>query len=122
MSLYAIGDLHLHYQSVLKAPGQLRDPAWRNHEARFRTNCAALLRPGDTLVLVGDHSWGRSLAECEKDFEYIMALPGRKVLLRGNHDMFWDVKKTAALNRQFEGKLFFLQNNYINYPVIRRGN
>ena len=112
MSLYAIGDLHLHFQSVLKAPGQLRDPAWRNHEERFRKNCAALVRPGDTLVLVGDHSWGRSLAECEKDLEYIMALPGKKVLLRGNHDMFWDVKKTAALNRQFEGKLFFLQNNY----------
>ena len=115
MSLYAIGDLHLHYQSVLKAPGQLRDPAWRNHEERFRKACAALVRPGDTLVLAGDHSWGRNLLECQKDLEYIMALPGKKVLLRGNHDMFWDAKKTAALNRQFEGKLFFLQNNYINY-------
>ena len=115
MSLYAIGDLHLHFQSVLKAPGQLRDPAWRNHEERFRKACAALVRPGDTLVLAGDHSWGRNLAECERDLEYIMALPGKKVLLRGNHDMFWDAKKTAALNRQFEGKLFFLQNNYFHY-------
>ena len=115
MSLYAIGDLHLHYQSTLKAPGQLRDHAWRNHEERFRKCCAALVRSSDTLVLAGDHSWGRNLAECEKDLEYIMALPGRKVLLRGNHDMFWDAKKTAALNRQFEGKLFFLQNNHVNY-------
>ena len=115
MSLYAIGDLHLHYQSVLKAQGQLRDPAWRDHEVRFRKNCAALVRPGDTLVLLGDHSWGRNMAECERDMEYIMALPGRKILLRGNHDMFWDAKKTAALNRQFEGKLFFLQNNYFSY-------
>ena len=115
MSLYAIGDLHLHFQSALKAPGQLRDPAWRNHEERFRKTCAALVRPGDTLVLLGDHSWGRNLAECEKDFEYIMSLPGKKVLLRGNHDMFWDAKKTATLNRQYEGKLFFLQNNYISY-------
>jgi len=115
MSLYAIGDLHLHFQSALKAPGQLRDSAWRNHEERFRKACTALVRPGDTLALVGDHSWGRNLAECEKDLEYIMALPGKKVLLRGNHDMFWDAKKTAALNRQFDGKLFFLQNNYFNY-------
>ena len=115
MSLFAIGDLHLHYQSTLKAPGQLRDHAWRNHEERFRKCCAALVRSSDTLVLAGDHSWGRNLAECEKDLEYIMALPGRKVLLRGNHDMFWDAKKTAALNRQFEGKLFFLQNNHVNY-------
>ena len=115
MSLYAIGELHLHFQSQLKAQGQLRDPVWRNHEERFRKNCAAVVRESDTLLLAGDHSWGKNLAECERDLEYIMALPGRKVLLRGNHDMFWDAKKTAALNRQFEGRLFFLQNNYFPY-------
>lgn len=115
MSLYAIGDLHLHFQSPLKAPGQLNGRAWKDHEARFRRNCKGRVRDGDTLVLVGDHSWGRSLESCEKDLAYIMALPGRKVLLRGNHDMFWDAKKTAALNRQFEGRLFFLQNNYFPY-------
>ncbi|MBR5110666.1 MAG: metallophosphoesterase [Clostridia bacterium] len=115
MSLYAIGDLHLHFQSELKAPGQLRDPVWRNHEAVFRQQCLRLVQPTDTLVLAGDHSWGRNLAECEKDLKYICSLPGRKILLRGNHDMFWDAKKTEALNRQFAGKLFFLQNNYAAY-------
>ena len=115
MSLYAIGDLHLHFQSELKAPGQLTGRVWKNHDALFKKNCAARVRVRDTLVLVGDHSWGRKLSECEKDLQYIMELPGRKVLLRGNHDMFWDAKKTEALNRQFEGKLFFLQNNYFPY-------
>ena len=115
MSLFVIGDLHLHFQSELKAPGQLRDPVWRNHEAVFRRNCEKKIGPEDTLVLAGDHSWGRNMAECEKDLEYIQSLPGRKVLLRGNHDMFWDAKKTESLNRQFEGKLFFLQNNYAAY-------
>ena len=112
MSLYAIGDLHLHFQSQLKAQGQLKDRAWKDHEALFRKNCAALLRDGDTLVLIGDHSWGRNMAECEADLRYIESLPGRKVLLRGNHDMFWDAKKTAALNAAFGDRLFFLQNNY----------
>ena len=115
MSLYAIGDLHLHFQSELKAPGQLRDPVWRNHEAVLRRNCEGLVRPTDTLVLMGDHSWGRNMAECEKDLDYICGLPGRKILLRGNHDMFWDAKKTEPLNRSFAGKLFFLQNNYAAY-------
>lgn len=112
MSLYAIGDLHLHFQAELKSTEQLTDRVWKGHEERFVKNCAGVVRERDTLVLVGDHSWGRKLPECERDLQYIMDLPGRKVLLRGNHDMFWDVKKTAALNRQFEGKLFFLQNNY----------
>ena len=115
MSLYAIGDLHLHFQSDLKAPGQLGDPVWRNHESVFRQQCQRLVQPTDTLVLAGDHSWGKNMAACEKDLEYISSLPGRKILLRGNHDMFWDAKKTEALNRQFAGKLFFLQSNYAAY-------
>ena len=115
MSLYAIGDLHLHYQSVLKAPGQMHDRVWKNHEEKFRKNCAKLITPEDTLVLVGDHSWGKKLSECELDLQYIMELPGRKILLRGNHDMFWEAKKTKGLNERYAGKLEFLQNNYYVY-------
>ena len=115
MSLYAIGDLHLHFQSELKAPGQLKERVWKKHDERFKKNCAKIVTPDDTLVLVGDHSWGRNLAECERDLQYIMDLPGRKVLLRGNHDMFWDAKKTNALNERYAGKLEFLQGNYYAY-------
>ncbi len=115
MSLYAIGDLHLHFQSELKARNQIEDKIWQNHEAIFKDNCEKLLTEDDTLVLVGDHSWGKNLKECQKDLEYIASLPGRKILLRGNHDMFWDVKKTNHLNELFEGQLHFLQNNYYTY-------
>ena len=115
MSLYAIGDLHLHYQSVLKAPGQLHDRVWKKHEEKFMKNCARTLTPSDTLVLVGDHSWGKNLAECELDLQYIRELPGRKILTRGNHDMFWDVKKTAYLNGLYQPELTFLQDSYESY-------
>ena len=115
MSLFAIGDLHLHYQSVLKAPGQLYDPVWKDHERKFRENCSRLITDEDTLVLVGDHSWGKNLDECEQDFQYIAGLPGRKILTRGNHDMFWDAKKTAALNQKFQPELNFLQDGYERY-------
>ena len=115
MSLYAIGDLHLHFQSPLKARAQMKEPVWKNHEAKFKRNCARLITGDDTLVLVGDHSWGRSLDECEEDFRYIADLPGRKILTRGNHDMFWDAAKTEALNERFAGRLSFLQNNFFSY-------
>ncbi len=115
MSLYAIGDLHLHYQSELKVPGQLYGRVWKGHEEKFRKNCKKMLTDEDTLVLVGDHSWGRDLTECEKDLEYISLLPGRKILIRGNHDMFWDVKKTDKLNELYRPKLTFLQNSYETY-------
>ena len=115
MSLYAIGDLHLHFQSVLKAPGQLHGRVWKNHEQKFLKNCRRLITPEDTLVLAGDHSWGKNLAECGEDLQYIMDLPGRKILTRGNHDMFWDVKKTRQLNEQFSPALTFLQDSYESY-------
>jgi len=117
LALYAIGDLHLHFGSELKAPGQLHGRIWKNHEERFRKNCAGLVGEDDVLLLAGDHSWGKNDAECAPDFRYIEALPGKKVLLRGNHDMFWDVKKTGALNARYDGRLFFLQNNF--YPCGR---
>ena len=115
MSLYAIGDLHLHFQSELKAPGQLTAPVWRDHEKIFKENCRHMIGPQDTLVLVGDHSWGKNWTECEMDYQYIMDLPGRKILTRGNHDMVWDAKKTAQLNEKFAGRLLFLQDNYFPY-------
>ena len=115
MSLYALGDLHLHFQSELKNPSQLYDKLWKDHEHKFKANCAKCIKEDDTLVLVGDHSWGRNLTECEEDLRYIMDLPGRKILLRGNHDMFWDAKRTDRLNDFFENRLHFLQNNYYSY-------
>ena len=115
MSLYAIGDLHLHYQSVLKAPGQLHGRVWKNHEEKIRKNCAKTVTPEDTLVLVGDHSWGKNLSECERDLQYIRELPGRKILTRGNHDMFWDVKKTGMLNELYKPDLTFVQDSYDSY-------
>ena len=115
MSLYSIGDLHLHFQSELKAKSQIHDRVWKDHEQKFLKNCSRLLNDDDTLVLAGDHSWGKTLAECEKDLDYIKSLPGRKVLLRGNHDMFWDAKKTEKLNSLYAGDLFFLQDNFCSY-------
>lgn len=115
MSLYAIGDLHLCYQVKPKTPMQTMGKLWVDHEKKLRANWLASITDADTVVLVGDHSWGRKLSECERDFEYIMALPGRKILTRGNHDAFWDAGKTARLNEEFKGRLSFLQGNYYPY-------
>ncbi len=115
MALYAIGDLHLSFQSEVKAPMQRYGKIWKNHEEKLSGNCRRRIRPEDTLVLVGDHSWGKRLSDCEKDLEYIERLPGRKILLRGNHDMFWEAGKTEKLNARYRGRLNFLQNNFYSY-------
>lgn len=114
MALYALGDLHLAFQRPDKSMDAMGS-VWVRHEEKIWKNCQELIKPEDTLVLLGDHSWGRKLPQCKKDLEFIAALPGRKILLRGNHDMFWEAQKTEALNERYDGKLFFLQNNFATY-------
>lgn len=114
MALYALGDLHLAFQSdkTMDVFGKV----WRNHEKKIEKNCSKMLTEDDTLVLVGDHSWGgNKLKNCMEDLQFIENLPGKKVLIRGNHDIFWDAKKTDRLNDMYKGRLFFLQNNYFPY-------
>ena len=113
MALYALGDLHLSFQTDKSM--DVFGGVWRHHEKKIEKQVNRLVKPEDTLVLTGDHSWGRKLEECREDLDFIENLPGRKILLRGNHDMFWDAKKTERLNEEFQGRLFFLQNNFAVY-------
>ena len=113
MALYAIGDLHLSFSAGKSMDMFGRE--WKNHERRIEKNWRKKIREQDTVVITGDHSWGKKLQDCEEDFAFIESLPGRKILLRGNHDMFWDAKKTQKLNDLYQGRLYFLQNNYFAY-------
>ena len=96
-------------------PMEVFGKEWKNHVEKIEHNWRKRIAPEDTVVVTGDHSWGRSLEESSADLDFIASLPGRKILLRGNHDMFWDAKKTRRLNELYRGKLEFLQNNSFSY-------
>ena len=113
MALYAIGDFHLSF-SVDK-PMDRFGHEWKNHTKKLQKYWHKCVTASDTVVITGDHSSVRNLKECEQDLEFIAELPGRKILLRGNHDMFWDAKKTQRLNDLYRGRLEFLQNNFYIY-------
>lgn len=114
MSLYAIGDLHL----CLGAPKPMDvfGGAWVGYMEKLREGMS-VLTPEDTTVLMGDLSWALSLEASKADFEWINALPGRKIILKGNHDYWWS---TAAKFQKFcqvngFGKLELLNNNCFEY-------
>ncbi|MEY8517992.1 metallophosphoesterase [Lachnospiraceae bacterium 29-84] len=113
MALYAIGDLHLSL-SVNKPMDRFGE-VWKNHMKKIQRHWKRRIQEEDTVVITGDHSWGRKLTECRLDLEWIASLPGKKILLRGNHDMFWEAKKTWRLNEEFAGRLSFLQDNFYTY-------
>ncbi len=66
---------------------------WENHTERISANWKRLVKPADTVILPGDFSWGLKLEETKKDFEFLENLPGKKILLKGNHDLWWSTSK-----------------------------
>lgn len=114
MALYAIGDLHL--SLTANKSMEVFGPAWKDYVSRIEESLG-ILTEEDTLILAGDTSWGIDLAEAEADFKFLDRFPGKKYLIKGNHDYWWVT--AAKLHRFFEEKgirtLEMLHNNCIFY-------
>ena len=117
MALYAIGDLHL----CLGAPKPMDifGGAWVGYMDKLKENMS-VIRPEDTTVLLGDLSWALDLTNAEADFSWINQIPGRKIILKGNHDYWWS---TAAKFQKFctehgFANMQLLNNNFYEYGTI----
>ena len=114
MALYAIGDLHL----CLGAPKPMDifGGAWVGYMDKLREGMS-VITPGDTTVLLGDLSWALDLPSARADFAWINEIPGRKIILKGNHDYWWS---TAAKFYKFceangFADMHILNNNFFEY-------
>ena len=86
MALYAIGDLHLSLTADKSM--EVFGSAWENYVIRIEEGLSVLTED-DTLILAGDTSWGIDLNEAEADFRFLERFPGKKYLIKGNHDYWW---------------------------------
>lgn len=91
MRIWAIGDLHLGI--AVDKPMDVFGSRWRNHAERIARNWEAVVAPEDVVLVPGDISWGLRLAEAVPDLAFIAALPGTKVLSKGNHDPWWSSRR-----------------------------
>ena len=107
MALYVIGDLHLSLTG--EKPMDVFGEKWANHVERTR-EAFSQLHNDDVTILAGDSSWGMSLDGAREDFAFIDALPGKKILLKGNHDYWWT---TAA-----KMKKFFADNGFHTLEIL----
>ena len=96
MALYTLADLHL--AADVAKPMDIFGGRWQGHTEKIIKNWRALVAPEDTIVLGGDISWGINLAEAKGDFALIDSLPGKKIILKGNHDLWWE---TASKMHRF---------------------
>ena len=107
MALYAIGDTHLSLGA--DKPMDVFGGGWSGYVDKLRAGFAEI-GPEDTVVLCGDLSWGMSLEQAREDFAFLDALPGRKILLKGNHDYWWT---TASKMNQF-----FQENHFTTFEIL----
>ena len=107
MSIYAIADLHLSFST--EKPMDVYGGEWINHTAKVKANWEGMISESDTVIIPGDSSWALRMSEAITDLGWISGLPGRKVFIKGNHDLWWS--SAGKLNALFEN-MFFLQNAF----------
>ena len=107
MALYAIGDLHLCLGA--DKPMDVFGGAWTGYMDKLREGLSCI-GPEDTTVLLGDLSWALGIEVAKADFAFLNAIPGRKIILKGNHDYWWT---TAAKFYKF-----CAENGFANMEIL----
>ncbi len=110
MALYAISDLHLALN--VDKPMDVFGDHWYKHHEKIRTNWLKKITHEDTVLIGGDISWSIRIDEGMEDLAWINELPGRKLIIKGNHDYWWT--GITKLNKLY-GNMHFIQNNYFTY-------
>lgn len=110
MAIYAIGDLHL--SGHTSKPMDIFGDHWTNHQDKIEKSWLKKVGKDDAVLIPGDISWAMTLDEAMVDLEWIASLPGRKYLIKGNHDYWWS--SITRLNTLFHS-MEFIQNNFFVY-------
>ena len=106
MAVFAIADLHL---PAAKKPMDIFGPHWKDHFQRICADWTDRVTGNDTVLLPGDLSWAMRLEEAADDLASIGRLPGKKILLRGNHDYWWS--SIGRVRRMLGENMYALQND-----------
>ena len=114
MGVYAISDLHLSFG--VDKPMNVFGKVWENYEEKIKNNWKKVVKEDDIVIIPGDISWGINLNEALSDFKFINDLPGKKIIMRGNHDYYFSTK--TKLEKFFKEKklntISILHNNAID--------
>ncbi|MGI5856980.1 MAG: metallophosphoesterase [Candidatus Merdivicinus sp.] len=107
MSLFAIADLHL--SLGVDKPMDVF-PGWDGYVQKLEKNWRENVRPEDTVVVAGDISWALEISDSVKDFAFLNSLPGTKLLLKGNHDLWFSTKTKV--------ERFFAENGFSTLKIL----
>lgn len=111
MAIYAIGDPHLSLANP--KPMDIFGEHWRDHDIRIAESWDNLVTSDDVVLVAGDISWALKPEQAMVDIEWISRRPGKKILIRGNHDYWWHRESTNRLQRDIPESIMLLQGHTI---------
>ena len=114
MNIFAISDLHLSISTP--KPMDIFGEIWENYTEEIEKDWNEKVGDDDIVLLAGDFSWAMYLEDAVKDFEYLNKLKGKKVMIRGNHDYWW--QSVSAVRNSSREDVYFLQNDSIKFGNI----
>ena len=111
MSLFVIGDTHLSFSC--EKPMDIFGSRWHGYTEKLEEQWRELVKDEDTVVIAGDISWAMTVDEAKADFDFLERLPGKKIIMKGNHDYWWQTmsKLNAFVEKNEYKSLTFLHNN-----------
>ncbi len=118
MTVYALSDPHLSF-GVPKKSMEVFGPLWANYTDKIETHWRAMVKPEDLVLIPGDISWATHLEDALVDLDWIDKLPGTKVIIKGNHDFWWESPK--KLKAVMPPSIHFIQNDVFNWQGITIG-
>jgi len=114
MAFFALSDLHLGF--AVDKPMERFGEQWRDHHEQIANNWRRVVRPDDVVLAPGDISWAMKPEQAKPDLDFLAALPGRKVLVRGNHDYWWQT--LARVRALLPPGCFAIQNDHLAFDGI----
>lgn len=122
MSIFVMADLHLSFKSP--KPMNIFGDNWDKHEEKIKKNWIGSVKNSDLVVLPGDFSWAMNLEDAYLDFKFLNDLPGKKLMLKGNHDYWWTTLKKMRNyleENNFNSIDFIYNNSYMFEDYIITG-
>src|SRR5581483_12133748 len=114
MTIWAIADIHaspLDESGRPQKPMSIFGPQWNDHVERIEAAWTRLVHESDTVIVAGDTDWAMHLEEARSTLERIGEWPGRKILVRGNHDYWWSSGSTNKVRAVLPESITLLHNN-----------
>ena len=112
MNVFAIADLHLSFGAGPEKSMDKFGGPWVNHTEKLKNNWEKLITDDDLVILPGDFSWALRLSETGPDFDYLKALPGKKLMIKGNHDLWCS---SLSNLKALEPDILFLQHDSFDF-------